>query len=291
MRLRTSTPLERYVFAKPLFDPRGLIVAEKDGARLGFVHAGFGGRLENGALNPEIGVLCMLGVRPGFRGQGIGGELLRQGEAYVRERGAKQIFAGAHYPHNPFYLGLYGGADASGFLASDLLAVPFLTKRGYREVRAFCVLQRVLDHTLKIVSPRFANHRQRFEVHACFPKHLSSWWRECLLGSVEPLEISLEDREQDNVAARALVWEMEGFSSRWGRPSVGLMGFEVRPDLRRQGIGKFLLSHLLRQVQDQYFELAEVHIASDNLPALQFLQGLAFQQVDTGQVFRKQDEP
>jgi ribosomal protein S18 acetylase RimI-like enzyme len=147
----------------------------------------------------------------------------------------------------------------------------------------------VLDHTLKIVSPRFANHRQRYEVHACFPKGLQSWWRECLVGFVEPLEISLEDREQNNVAARALVWEMEGFSARWGRPAVGLMGFWVRPDLRRQGIGKFLLSHLLRQVQDQYFELAEVHIASDNLPALQFLQSLAFQQVDTGQVFLRHD--
>ena len=41
----------------------------------------------------------------------------------------------------------------------------FFQQRGYREHRAFCVLQRVLDHTLKIVSPRFANHRQRFQVH------------------------------------------------------------------------------------------------------------------------------
>ena len=285
VRLRNSTPFERYILAKPFFDPAGLIVAEQDGSRLGFVHAGFGGNAEGTGLNREVGVTCLLAVRPNFRCQGIGTELLRRGEGYLRERGAKQLFAGEHFPNNPFYLGLYGGGDTSGFLTSDITAAPFFQKHGYREVQAFCVLQRVLDHTLKIVSPKFANHRHRFEVHACFPKHLQGWLRECQVGFVEPLEIFLEDREQNNVAARALVWEMEGYSSRWGRPAVGLMGFWVRPDLRRQGIGKFLLSHTLRQVQDQYFELAEVHIASDNLPALQFLQSLAFQQVDTSQVF------
>ena len=288
--MSTNTPLERYVLAKPYFDPQGLIVAEEDGSCLGFAHAGFGGEASANCLQREIGVICLVGVRPNARRRGIGTELLRRAEYYLRQRGAKTIFAGSHFPNNPFYLGLYGGADSSGILASDALAAPFLERHGFRKVKTHVVLQRLLDHTLKIVSPKFAYHRQRFLVQACFPKDLRGWWRECLVGFVEPLEIYLEDKEHPEVAARALVWEMDGFSARWGRASVGLMGFEVRPDLRRQGIGKFLLSHLLRQVQDQYFELCEVHIASDNVPALQFLHSLAFEQVDAGEVFLRGDE-
>jgi len=42
VRLASSTPLERFVFSKPLFDPAGLFIAEEDERCLGFAHAGFG---------------------------------------------------------------------------------------------------------------------------------------------------------------------------------------------------------------------------------------------------------
>src|SRR4051794_31423623 len=39
VRLASSTPLERYVFAKPSFAPAGLFLAEEDEC-IGFAHAG-----------------------------------------------------------------------------------------------------------------------------------------------------------------------------------------------------------------------------------------------------------
>ena len=39
----------------------------------------------------------------------FGTELLHRCESYLAGKGAKTLFAGPMAPHNPFYLGLYGG--------------------------------------------------------------------------------------------------------------------------------------------------------------------------------------
>jgi ribosomal protein S18 acetylase RimI-like enzyme len=284
VRLRNTSPLERFVFAKPIFDPAGLFVAEENNRRLGFAHAAM-----TQADQPGVGVICALGVRPETRRRGIGTELLRRCENYLRERGAKTLHAGPHWPFNPFYPGLYGGCDSPGFLASDPQAEPFFLRHQYEVSLKTLVMQRLLDQPMKIIDPRFAPHRQRFQVRACSPRSLHGYWKECILGFLDPLELQLEDKQAGTVAAVSLVWEMDLFGQRWNRPAIGIMGFEVEPKLRRLGIGKFLLSQLLRQVQEQYFEIAEVHLRQDNQPAIQFLKSLAFEHIDTGQVFTRRE--
>jgi ribosomal protein S18 acetylase RimI-like enzyme len=281
VRLRNSSPLERFVLAKPLFDPAGLIIAEDNGRCVGFGHAALG-------EEPGIGVICGIGVRPEQRRRGIGSELLRRCESYLRERGARTLHAGPAWPFNPFYLGLYGGSDSPGFLVSDELAEPFFLRHEYRPTRKTLVLQRLLDQPIRIVDPRFVPHRQRFQIRACSPRTLTGYWKECVLGFLDPLELRLEDKQTNSIAAIALVWEMDLYGQRWNRPAIGILRCEVLPKLRRLGIGKYLLSQLLRQVQEQYFEVAEVQLPEDNQPAIQFLKSLAFEHIDTGQVFTRQ---
>jgi ribosomal protein S18 acetylase RimI-like enzyme len=282
--LRNSSPLERFIFAKPIFDPAGFIIAEDDHQCLGFAHAAV---VQEEPLG--IGVTCLLGVRSQFRRRGIGTELLYRCESYLRERGARTLYAGPHWPFNPFTLGLYGGCDSPGFLTSDPKAEPFFLRHRYRIDQKTLVMQRLLEQPVKIIDPRFVPHRQRFQVRACSPRTLHGYWKECVLGFLDPLELQLEDKQTSTVAARSLIWEMDLFGQRWNRPAIGILGFEVEPKLRRLGIGKYLLSQLLRQVQEQYFEIAEVHLREDNQPAIQFLKSLAFEHVDTGQVFVRQE--
>jgi ribosomal protein S18 acetylase RimI-like enzyme len=283
--LRTSAPLERYVFAKPIFDPAGLFIAEEHNQCVGFAHA---------AMVPDepipSGVVCAIGIRPDSRRHGVGTELLRRCEAFLRERGAKTFYAGPHWPRNPFYLGLYGGCDSPGFLMSDPHAEPFFLHHNYHITQKMLIMQRLLDQPVKIIDPRFAPHRQRFQVRACSPRSLHGYWRECIVGFLDPLELQLDDKQTNTCAAVSLVWEMDLFGQRWNRPAIGIMGFEVEPKLRRLGIGKFLLSQLLRQVQEQYFEIAEVMLREENQPAIQFLKSLAFDHVDTGQVFVRHED-
>ncbi len=285
--LRNSSPLERFVFAKPLFDPAGLFLAEENNRCVGFAHAALAGDTPIADVPGPVGVVCILGVRPSHQRHGVGAELLKLCENYLGQHGGKTIFAGPRWPFNPFYLGLYGGSDSPGFLTSDPKTEPFFLKHNYQVWGKTLVMQRLLDQPLKIIDPRFALIRQHYHVRARPPRALDGYWKECVIGCLEPLELTLEDKDTGATAARALVWEMEGFGSRWNRPSIGIMGFEVDAKIRRLGVGKFLLFQLLRQVQEQFFELAEVHLREDNQPAIQFLKSLAFEHVDTGLVFQR----
>jgi ribosomal protein S18 acetylase RimI-like enzyme len=289
VRLRTSSPLERHVFSKPYFDPDGLIVAEEDGVCAGFAHAGFGPNEDGSALATAAGVTCLLGVRPRYRRRGIGSELLRRCEGYLRARGAVRLLAGPQDPLGPFYLGLYGGSDLPGFLDSDPLAAPFLARQGYRPARRVLVFQKKLSEVLKILDPRFPAHRQRFEVREDTRLRLDCWWRECVFGMIEPLEFYLYDRPSGSRAGHALVWEMEGFSCLWNQPAVGLSGIAVRPEFRRRGAGKFLAAQVLRRIQEQYYELVEAQAHEDDPPSVGLLRGLGFTQVDVGRLYERQE--
>ena len=285
VRLANSTPLEQFVFAKPTFDREGLIVAEVDGDPVGFAHAALGPAPQEGCQ--QAGVICALGVKVAFQEQGIGTRLLVLAEQHLRDKGAQQLYAGGFYPLNPFYLGLYGGSESPGFLRSDRQAEPFFLRHGYHVAQTIRVLQRPLSQPFKVFDPRFANLKCRFDLRVDYPRKLGGYWQECVLGPIEPLEFLLIDRQTAQPASRALLWDMEGFGARWRAASVGLLDFEVYPDYRRKGLGKLFLSYIMRQVQDQFFQVVEVHLHQDNAMALQFVKSLGFEQVDTGQVFVK----
>lgn len=281
-RLGINTMLERYVLAKPIFDPKGLIVAESNGVVIGWAHAAM-------SLNPfntqPVGVVCLIGVRPAFRRQGIGSELLRRAEQYLREHRAETFQGGGHWPNNPFYMGLYGGCESPGFLASDARAAPFFLKHGYRIDQKIHVLQHTLDQPMKMFDPRFVPLKQRFELQFGSPRRLLSSWHEEVHGYVDPLQFVLNDRQKGGWVARTLVWEMEAFSLSWQRPTVGIFDFEVNPPYRKEGVGRYFLSLIMKYIQEQFFTLVELQLEETNQYGLDFLHSLEFQHVDTGQVF------
>lgn len=287
--LRNSTPLERFVLAKPYFDPAGMILAEEDNRCVGFAHSAvvtpdFRSLEDCGTL--KQGVICMLGIRPTHRGRGIGPELLRRSEEYLLNRGAQVFLAGGYDRSNPFYFGIYGGANCPGFLQSNPEAEAFFQKSGYRIHQTVLILQLRLDAPLSIADPRFGVLRNQYQVSMRSPRKLKDWWQECTVGVVEPLEFRLKDKNHA-LRGRALAWEMEGFSARWGWPAVGVIDFEVDPAYRRAGLGKYLLATILKQLQDQYFQTVEVQIDETNAAAIQFLCPFGFEQVDLGRVYAK----
>jgi ribosomal protein S18 acetylase RimI-like enzyme len=286
--LRGCAPLERFVFAKPYFDPAGFIVAEEDGQILGFGHAGFGATSAESALSRNIGVTCLIGVRPAHRLRGIGSELLRRGEAYLREGGARTLYAGCMRPLSPFYFGLYGGSDQPGLLTSDAGAAPFLERHGYRAWDTCLVFQRRLDQAISVADARFVNLRRRFELRILPRIQLGTWWQECVLGLLEPVEFRLDEKTTGQVAARATVWEMEGFSTRRKQPLVGILNLFVPEELRRQGIGKLFLAQILLYLQEQCFSLAELQTMERNRAALGLYEALGFERVDIGRIYRSE---
>jgi ribosomal protein S18 acetylase RimI-like enzyme len=286
VQLQGAAWLEYFSFAKPYFDPAGLVLATADGLTVGFAHAGFGPNDTETALDPNIGVTCLVGVVPSHRRQGIGSELLRLSEDYLRQRGAGTLYAGPLPPTNPFTFGLYGGSESAGFLESDPLARPFFERHGYRVQDATLVMQRRLDRAINVADGRFAAHRLRYDIQAG-PCQNVSWWLECIAGPLELHEYRLIDKLTSRRVARALLWEMETFAQRWNEHPVGILQLEVVPELRRTGLARFLLAQSLRHLREQYFSLVEIHTHADNAPAIGLLRGLGFEQVDLGQRYLK----
>jgi ribosomal protein S18 acetylase RimI-like enzyme len=130
--------------------------------------------------------------------------------------------------------------------------------------------------------------RKKYEGQALPQARLGSWFRECVLGPLEPSEFRLDDKATGQTAARALFWEMTDYGWRWGAPPAGVLDVQVRNDLRRQGLGKFLLAQLLRHLQEQYFAVAEVQVPDGEETAATLFRSLGFVQVDLGVSYVKQ---
>ena len=283
VELRSHTPLENAVFNKPYFDPQGFILAEDDAGRIaGFAHAGFGPNEDQSALDTSNGVICAIAVRPDLRRTGVGTELLQRAEVYLRERGVATLRAGPSRPDKPFYVGVYGGSNGAGFLHSDPEIEPFLLKHGYKPDRRVNIFDRRLDMPLNIVDSRFGLLRRKYDGQALPQARLGSWFRESVLGPLEPSEFRLDNKATGLTAAQALYWEMTDYGWRWGAPSAGIIEVQVRNDLRSQGLGKYLLAQLLRHLQEQYFAVAEVQVPDGEETAARLFRSLGFVQVDVG---------
>jgi ribosomal protein S18 acetylase RimI-like enzyme len=147
-----------------------------------------------------------------------------------------------------------------------------------------------VQESLRVFDPRFVAFRQRFDIQADLARSRPTWWQNCTLGILEPLEFSVLEKVSGARVADALLMEMEGFSQRWNQPTAGIFSLRVDEPFRRQGIGKFMLAQMLRFVQEQCFELVEIQAPAENQGAVQLCRGLGFQQVDLGRVYKKDSE-
>jgi ribosomal protein S18 acetylase RimI-like enzyme len=289
--LRNAAPLDRWLFSKPYFDAKGLIVAEdEDRFPVGFIHAGFGPNGGQTQLDYSIGITCIVALRYSHRKQGIGKQLLKLSEEYLISRGAKTLYAGSQKPLNPFYFGLYGGCDSPGFLAADTDASPFFQSQGYQPGTSVLVFQRKLDQPLSIVDTRFANLKRRFDIQVSPRMELGTWWEECIRGQIEPepMQFRMEERRTGMVAASLTLWEMESYSWRWNFPAAGVIDLAVRPEFRRQGLGKYLYAHVLRYLQEQFFGVVETQCPEGNVAAESLFRSLGFEVIDVGRAYRRE---
>ncbi len=288
--LRTPALLERWVFSKPYFDHDGLIVAydDTDNRIVGYALAGFGPNETLTALDHSHGVICSVAVRPNLGRKHLGADLVKKCEEYLTKRGATTLRAGPVWPYCPFGFGLYGGTNCPGFLASDPAADPFFKSLGYEPGAQTLVFQKKLDAPLSIPDARFSMLRRRYETQVMRAAGVPSWWHECVWGTLDPVEFRVVDKLASNfIAARAIVWELEGYGWRWGFPSAGILDIQVRQDLRKQGLAKLLFSQILRFLQDQFFGICEFHAPADNPSLVGLCRSATLEHLDTGTTYLK----
>lgn len=281
--------LDMLVLAEPYFDKRGLIVACEGSEVLGFVHAGFGASPDGSGVSKDAGVISAVVVSVDRRREGIGRELVHRAEAYLRERGAKEIFAGESGTRNPFYLGLYGGAEAAGFLESDAGAAPFFTALGYVPVERHLILRRDITAKKDPFDPRALAIKRTMKFGVMDRPPNATWWWMTRHGRFESLTFALVPNSGAPSPAFVTCWGMELHSANRGQRTVGLTDVHVTDKELRKGYAKVLLTEVIRRLREDMVTQLEATIRDDNLPAIALFKGLSFEQQDKGVVYRLAD--
>ena len=285
--LRSATLLEYFLFAKSYFDPEGLIVAA-DGRQAR--------RLRPGRLRPgrrrrparpgrPASSACSASSRP-TASRASAPSWPSRAEDYLRRRGARTLFAGPMEPLNPFTFGLYGGSQSPGFLDSDAAARPFFEQRGYQPHRRQLVFERPLDRPPVVADGRFAAYRPRYEIQVG-PRPGTTWWQECVFGPLELHDYRLTEKATGKWVARASLWEMETVQPDVERTRRRPGRAGGSPDMRRKGLGKFLMAQILRHLHEQFFTWPRSRRRRRTSRRCNLIRGLGFTQVDRGCRFRQ----
>lgn len=285
-RINGCDTLEQYLFSKPYFDRNGLFLAEEDGKVVGLGHGGFGCDDSFAQLDTGYGVLCMLLVHHDHRRKGIGTELLRRVQGYLRDRGATHQYAGALHPLNPFYLGLYGGSELPGILESDVEMTRFVQNRGYTRIDTCTVYDRRLDTAATVEDNRLPLLRREVDILVEPWPIPPSWWHACTMGPMITLRYEMVERSTRAPIGHAWAWEMDTFGNRWRFPTVGITNFHIAEERRRYGFASLLLQGILKHLQDQRVGIVEIQTMQRNVAARGLYEKFGFQQVDTGHAYQ-----
>lgn len=278
---------EQLVLGKPFFDRHGLIVAEEENRLVGYVHAAFGPRNDLEDLDFQIGLTHFPLVLPNLDWPLIAGQLLRHSEAYLVERGAQSLYAGAVAPINPYYLGLYGGSQPRGIPRSDTRLIKLYEANGYLAQTSWLVLQRKLAGFRPHIDRTQMALRRGHLIEALFDPPTASWWEACAMSGLERTCFKLIPKGQTTACGEAIFWDMNPLANSWGIQAAGLLHIQVDPAIRRQGLATYLLGETLRQLQTQGVAMAEVQVPGSDLVSLRLFHKLGFEEVDQIVTFQK----
>ena len=277
--------------AHTYFDPQGLIVAEKQGKLLGFVHVGFGVNAEHTDLDYTQAVICAIVVDPEARNLNIGRGLLEQAEKYARSKGATDLFAGPSPERDPFYTGIYGGSRPSGFLESHTSLHPFLQSSGFTEYEKHGVFQKNLQTTRDPVNFRLMNIRRKMEIEITDQPHGVDWWWMVRLGRFDFIRFELRQKNGTEPVAAVSVFGLDFYIPTWNERAVGLLDLFVNKDQRRKGYGQALLIEIGRRLKQEMVTLTEVHVPLNHEGVVKLVEGAGFTRIDTGIVYHRKLVP
>ncbi len=278
----TRDDLEQMILGKPYFDPDGLILAVEDGKPIGFVHAGFGPDAHFGDLDHTTGIICQLRITDVQNIDEVSYGLIHAAMSYLKDRGAKVCFAGSCFPHEPFYMGFYGGSRIPGVPDEDELMTRAFTDYGFQRRDMIYVTQRRLSGFRAIVDRQQMTVRRQYQISPIVDPLPSNWWESCTFGWHEIFGFRLMDRKNQKVVGCVMFWEIQPLSTEWGTRTMGLCDLKVQTELQRQGLATFLIGESLRQLALQGVSLVELQYNQTDEAMHGIAQKLGFERISHG---------
>ncbi len=278
---------EQCVLAKPFFDRQGFLIAEQDDRPIGFAHASFGPNVAGTDIDTACGVVNLVLLEDVPQCASIARDLLDRAEAYLIQRGARTLVAGCAQPTDGFYLGLYGRGESPGISEADADSLDLFRGAGYVEVESHQILQRSLAGFRPLVDRWQLLARRQYRVEPDAGPVFASWWEAWALSPFDCARYALLSNQSGDLCGSVVTWGWEQPLDVQGARTVGLHGLHIHEDLRRHGLGVFLVGEMLRTAQGRGVDLAVVQIADPNLAALALFRKLGFQPIDRGLVLKK----
>ena len=284
----TVHEFDAQVLGGVLFDAAGLIVAERDGKPVGFVHAGFGPDTPIGgplSLSHGIGTVCMLVVAPDVNAPEVEDELLARATQYLRNRGASVIYAGGQFPLNPYYWGVYGGSEWAGILGMHVSFHTAVVRAGFEPVSTCVLLDADLSQP-EVRDPRTILYRRQSVLEVTEDALPSTWWTSLAIGDFRLTLYRLLSKSGGNELARATTWDMAWFGRNDGRIRLALVDMEVHTAHRRKGYGRHLVNEILHAARAQSADVVSLQTRSTNTAALALYEAIGFCPVETATLYR-----
>ena len=278
----TRQIFDRMVFAKPFFDPRGLILAFIDERPVGFIHVGFAPASTMDGIDQSIGILAQIRIADEEHQAAISTGLWECANEYFRSHGTTVCYAGSHFPHSPFYIGLYGGSRIPGIPDDDLSTLTLLREIGFEPAGKISVLQISLSGYRPPVNRALMQARRQFQVSAIVDPLLPNWWECCTFGWAELFGFRIVRRSDKQVVGSTLLWEIQPLSSQWGTQTMGLVDLSIDAEFQRQGLGTLLVGESLRHLTEQGFASVEIQLREDDEPTLALARKTGFEQIAAG---------
>lgn len=278
--------LDYVVFSQVYFDRQGLIIAEQDGNVVGYAHAGFGTNESETAIVHDKGVVAAVMVRPDFRRQGIGTQLVRKAEEYLLKRGVREVYAGEFGRLSPFYLGLYGASESVGFLESDAAVHPFLKEIGYAPSARHLVFRRDITQKNEPFDARVIALRKKVQFGLIDHPIHAKWWWMTRVGRFDSLSFVELPVSNPDVLAQVTCWSMDFQSVGWRQRTVGLHELFVPEKHRKKAHAKTLLLEVFRRMRDELITQIDVACKDDNAAGIGLCRKLGFEELDAGVVYR-----
>ncbi|GHT13083.1 hypothetical protein FACS1894170_08650 [Planctomycetales bacterium] len=286
--------LQAQVLGLPMTDLRSMMLAFDDDELVGYIHTALSPDADGSRLVNTTGQICMLCADPAYPNRSeVLTALLQAGEAYLVNCGVQEIFGGSPSPAMPFYTGFYGGGEVVGFLQKDEAIVRSFLDTGYRidQKTTWFHLDMHRYEPLSSTDALAWLHTVTIEINDA--PRAKSWYEGCILLNGNWLEAMAFFNATGKAIARIRIRiscpsSDEPFVLYNGLWTASLIDIRVHPDFRHQGVGKFLLSELVRHLADrrQIIQI-DAHIAEDSLALYALLNGLNWEQKEQGYIFYK----
>ena len=268
---------EQYVLAKPYFDRYGLIVATQSDQLAGFIHAGFGPTAGEEGLDPHTGVIAALLTSPETSArQTLEKELLEQARQYLRNHGAVVAFGGGVLPMSPFYCGTYGGCQLVGVLPDDQQQRAAYQGNGFAVHATYQIWQRDLSGYRVPFNRDRMTFRREYQIEVDHYPRPRSWFRACQLAFAQQVRVRLVSKRTGAEVGSAHFWDLQPLAQNWPAPAAGAVHFEIDPARRHDGLGGYLLSESLRQLEADNVGIVQIAAPTDNVAASALLKSAQF---------------